>query len=84
MAVGVGPARDRAMATPRADHPPAAVDVAERYSRSTDSLSVGAAFQYIEDEDLRAPAIMKPSPSASGPDVPHVTKLNPARKRGAS
>jgi len=41
-------------------------------------LAVGAATQYIRNGDLRALAIMKNSPNSSLPDVPHITKLNPA------
>ena len=41
-------------------------------------LSVGAAFQYIQNGDLRALAIMKNSPNSSLPDIPPITKLNPA------
>ncbi len=41
-------------------------------------LAVGAATQYIKNGDLRALAIMKNSPNAALPDVPHITKLNPA------
>lgn len=41
-------------------------------------LAVGAASQYIKNGDLRALAIMKSSPNGSLPDVPHITKLNPA------
>ena len=41
-------------------------------------LAVGAAVQYIKNGDLRALAIMKNSPNPALPDVPHITKLNPA------
>lgn len=41
-------------------------------------LSVGAAAQYIKNGDLRALAIMKNSPNVALPDIPHITKLNPA------
>ncbi|WP_153111427.1 Bug family tripartite tricarboxylate transporter substrate binding protein [Propionivibrio limicola] len=41
-------------------------------------LAVGAAVQYIKNGDLRALAIMKSSPNESIPEVPHITKLNPA------
>jgi tripartite-type tricarboxylate transporter receptor subunit TctC len=41
-------------------------------------LAVGAAVQYIKNGDLRALAIMKNSPNPSLPDVPYITKLNPA------
>ena len=41
-------------------------------------LAVGAAVQYIKNGDLRALAIMKNSPNPSLPEVPHITKLNPA------
>ena len=41
-------------------------------------LAVGAASQYVKNGDLRALAIMKNSPNAALPDVPHITKLNPA------
>ena len=41
-------------------------------------LSVGAAVQYVKNGDLRALAIMKNSPNATLPGVPHITKVNPA------
>ena len=41
-------------------------------------LAVGAAVQYIRNGDLRALAIMKNSPNPALPEVPHITKLNPA------
>jgi tripartite-type tricarboxylate transporter receptor subunit TctC len=41
-------------------------------------LAVGAAVQYVRNGDIRALAIMKSSPNPSLPDVPHITKLNPA------
>jgi tripartite-type tricarboxylate transporter receptor subunit TctC len=41
-------------------------------------LAVGAAVQYLKNGDLRALAIMKDSPNPALPDVPHITKLNPA------
>lgn len=41
-------------------------------------LAVGAAVQYLKNGDLRALAIMKNSPNESIPDVPYITKLNPA------
>lgn len=41
-------------------------------------LSVGSASQYVKNGDLRALAIMKNSPNPALPDVPHITKLNPA------
>lgn len=41
-------------------------------------LSVGAAFQYIKNGDLRALAIMKNSPNVALPEIPYITKLNPA------
>jgi tripartite-type tricarboxylate transporter receptor subunit TctC len=41
-------------------------------------LAVGAAAQYIKNGDLRALAIMKNSPNAALPDIPYITKLNPA------
>ncbi len=41
-------------------------------------LAVGAAAQYVKNGDLRALAIMKNSPNPALPDVPHITKLNPA------
>jgi tripartite-type tricarboxylate transporter receptor subunit TctC len=41
-------------------------------------LAVGAAVQYVKNGDLRALAIMKDSPNPALPDVPHITKLNPA------
>ncbi len=41
-------------------------------------LAVGAASQYIKNGDLRALAIMKSSPNVALPEVPHITKLNPA------
>ncbi len=41
-------------------------------------LAVGAAVQYIKNGDLRALAIMKDSPNPALPDVPYITKLNPA------
>lgn len=41
-------------------------------------LSVGAAVQYVKNGDLRALAIMKNSPNPALPDVPYITKLNPA------
>lgn len=41
-------------------------------------LAVGAAVQYVKNGDLRALAIMKNSPNPALPEVPHITKLNPA------
>ncbi len=41
-------------------------------------LAVGAAVQYLKSGDLRALAIMKDSPNPALPDVPYITKLNPA------
>ena len=41
-------------------------------------LAVGAAVQYVKNGDLRALAIMKNSPNPALPDVPYITKLNPA------
>lgn len=41
-------------------------------------LAVGAAAQYIKNGDLRALAIMKNSPNAALPEIPYITKLNPA------
>jgi len=41
-------------------------------------LAVGAAVQYIKNGDLRALAIMKNSPNTAIPEVPYITKLNPA------
>lgn len=41
-------------------------------------LAVGAAAQYIKNGDLRALAIMKNSPNSSLPEIPYITKLNPA------
>ena len=41
-------------------------------------LSVGAATQYIKNGDLRALAIMKNSPNSTLPEIPYITKLNPA------
>ncbi len=41
-------------------------------------LAVGAAVQYLKNGDLRALAIMRDSPNPALPDVPHITKLNPA------
>jgi tripartite-type tricarboxylate transporter receptor subunit TctC len=41
-------------------------------------LAVGAAIQYLKTGDLRALAIMKDSPNPAVPDIPHITKLNPA------
>lgn len=41
-------------------------------------LAVGAAVQYLKNGDLRPLAIMKNSPNESIPDVPYITKLNPA------
>jgi tripartite-type tricarboxylate transporter receptor subunit TctC len=41
-------------------------------------LAVGAAVQYVRNGDLRALAIMKDSPNPALPDVPYITKLNPA------
>jgi tripartite-type tricarboxylate transporter receptor subunit TctC len=41
-------------------------------------LSVGAAAQYIKNGDLRALAIMKNSPNVALPEIPYITKLNPA------
>jgi tripartite-type tricarboxylate transporter receptor subunit TctC len=41
-------------------------------------LAVGAAVQYVKNGDLRALAIMKDSPNPALPDVPYITKLNPA------
>lgn len=41
-------------------------------------LAVGAAVQYIKNGDLRALAIMKNSPNPAIPEVPYITKLNPA------
>ncbi|MBB1074161.1 tripartite tricarboxylate transporter substrate binding protein [Rhodoferax sp. 4810] len=41
-------------------------------------LAVGAAAQYIKNGDLRALAIMKNSPNVALPEIPHITKLNPA------
>lgn len=41
-------------------------------------LAVGAASQYIKNGDLRALAIMKNSPNSSLPEIPYITKLNPA------
>ena len=41
-------------------------------------LAVGAAVQYVKNGDLRALAIMRSSPNPSMPDVPYITKLNPA------
>jgi len=41
-------------------------------------LAVGAAVQYVKTGDLRALAIMKNSANPALPDVPYITKLNPA------
>ena len=41
-------------------------------------LAVGAAMQYIKNGDLRALAIMKNTPNPALPEVPNITKLNPA------
>lgn len=41
-------------------------------------LAVGAAAQYIKNGDLRALAIMTNKPNPAIPEVPHITKLNPA------
>lgn len=41
-------------------------------------LAVGAAVQYIKNGDLRALAIMKNKPNPAIPEVPYITKLNPA------
>ncbi|HQR12239.1 MAG TPA: tripartite tricarboxylate transporter substrate binding protein [Casimicrobiaceae bacterium] len=41
-------------------------------------LAVGAAVQYVKNGDLRALAIMRNSPNPALPDVPYITKLNPA------
>lgn len=41
-------------------------------------LAVGAAVQYIKNGDLRALAIMKNKPNPALPEVPYITKLNPA------
>jgi len=41
-------------------------------------LAVGAAVQYIRSGDLRALAIMSNTTNPALPDVPNITKLNPA------
>jgi len=41
-------------------------------------LAVGAAVQYVKNGDMRALAIMKNSPNPSLPEVPYITKINPA------
>jgi len=41
-------------------------------------LAVGAAVQYVKNGDMRALAIMKNSPNPTLPDVPYITKINPA------
>jgi tripartite-type tricarboxylate transporter receptor subunit TctC len=41
-------------------------------------IAVGAAVQYLKNGDLRALAIMKDSPNPAIPEVPYITKLNPA------
>jgi tripartite-type tricarboxylate transporter receptor subunit TctC len=41
-------------------------------------LPIGIASQYVRNGDLRALAVMSSKPSSSLPEVPHITKLNPA------
>ncbi len=41
-------------------------------------LAVGIASQYLKSGDLRALAIMKNKPNPAVPEVPYITKLNPA------
>ncbi len=45
---------------------------------SVSGLAVSAAIPYIKSGDLRPLAIMKNSPNKTFPDVPHITKINPA------
>ena len=48
---------------------------------SISGLAVSAAIPYIKKGDLRPLAIMKNSPNATLPDVPYITKVNPAYTR---
>ncbi len=45
---------------------------------SVSGLAVGAAIPYIKSGDLRPLAIMKNSPNKTFPEVPYITKINPA------
>ncbi len=41
-------------------------------------LAVGAAVQYVKNGDVRALAVMSSKPNPAIPEVPYITKLNPA------
>ena len=41
-------------------------------------LAVGAAVQYVKNGDVRALAVMSNKPNPAIPEVPYITKLNPA------
>jgi len=41
-------------------------------------LAVGAAVQYVKNGDVRALAVMSDKPNPAIPEVPYITKLNPA------
>jgi tripartite-type tricarboxylate transporter receptor subunit TctC len=41
-------------------------------------LAVGVATQYVKNGDMRALAVMSAKPNPGLPEVPHITRLNPA------